>query len=1309
MDKYGDKYEDNDEWERIASGEPDSLRQLSKLSGRDELVLLQKDLLNAYTIDNNYDLAINSISELGTETDVTKTVTSVQISPELLTSIGRYDDMLKSLTLFNVTISEYEHLFSNEMRDKMNNSGIKDILSILNFNNSNYLYSIMNPQLIDEEEDKRNVLLQAADYMTEIDVLLKLIDSDFEIWDNLNKLFRILYMFEREENYETKYVYKNRFYLGNFYLGYLYLYDDNFVLFNMDTYRETLAKNVDWFKKFLYGEFIIDESVLAILLRPKLSISATATATATGVNDASQPTPRGVMDLPLTPMGLPSQQVQSSENWWSGPQQFDSVNSDISQSDGKRKRDLPNPDSSLPNPNYNRKRGFSDSQKGGACGAIFYDKLLLGIKLLYELMHDLGPHSSRAQAASVSDPNFFTTDKSGVFQQILDIWNLMVTKHKQLAGAHNPVNNVDKKIFDNLSQEVKKTEDGYMHSVISALIEDCSDISDNFFYMPLRLYVFKSNEQLKYFEFTQKIQQYFPNSIMFVKESDTKSDIHLYITNDSISDIEKYGDSNIGFTMQDMGMDDLLKGIAFKKRSFYELYKNLLPAPAAVAPHKLDMFFNSTAYSSGLTALLNNINSATIDATGAIDGGVEIFTPSRLIDPINSARFNAPADFKTLLPDGNKRITTLHLGYPGNIVDPSAADASIPNAMNQVVCEATIYGINQLVNFWMTDATNKISTHRFTPGYDGIIFYKDVGALQVAFQINIRDTTVDSICKLLIKINSNTVLTPDDQRLLDAAAFIMSQPSFILRSELSNPKKVKSIQMTIISFFKFCGDEFQRLTCEYLNRNASAATLFGNNIFFITKDRVLIGKSLENNTPIFANIQSPHKSFYEYPLDITIPSITGVNTGILSNRKGIINTPEPILSQLQKTVVKIQEITSNIGAKSGISDTTTIFDELIVQAITKAREEINDTDAADLDEHELTDANGDLTIIDGINAKQTVYNFTKVEEVEILLDKLKIQLQYLMKLLLSLEYYASSGPNTGFILSFIDYEISKAVSDTFDTTTIDNLKISSQVKQFNSIATLKAAINSNIGDDSMVIKLLSVHQKAGEYIIQKLESHIISLDQFQSDYLANFGLVSKDYIKSLYERFITHIRENHGAYIREFVKEIQEHISKARPSRGTHTSYADTSSLDEKIAVLEEEAAKAKAEEEAASAAQAASSLGTGTKKTKTNLFKKQINDLKTKYNKLTLQLELFLKKKTAKVKVTSLESYTTCLSKLQSVFKIKGGKKTRTNRKNKNKINTKQNKNKNKNKTSKTNTRRQNKGKIYVLTKKRRNKQTKH
>ena len=203
-------------------------------------------------------------------------------------------------------------------------------------------------------------------------------------------------------------------------------------------------------------------------------------------------------------------------------------------------------------------------------------------------------------------------------------------------------------------------------------------------------------------------------------------------------------------------MDDLLKGVAFNKRSFYELYKSLLPAAgAAAAPNKLDMFFSSPAYSAGINALLNNVSSATIGSTGAIDGGVEIFTPSRLIDPINSARFNAPADFKTLLPGGGARITTLHLGYPGNIIDPSAGDANIPNSMNKAVYDATIYGINQLVNFWMTDNSPKITAYRFTPGYDGIIFsyINSAGATDIAFQINIRDTTVDSICKLLIKIN----------------------------------------------------------------------------------------------------------------------------------------------------------------------------------------------------------------------------------------------------------------------------------------------------------------------------------------------------------------------------------------------------------------------------------------------------------------------------------------------------------------------------------------------------------------------------
>ena len=1342
-----------DSWEGDASGDTESLRQISKLSVRAELGLLDINLRNAYLIEHNYGLAIKNISTLGTEADVAKTVTSVQIPEEILNQVDTYDEMLKTLTLFNVTVSEYEHVFTNEMRDKMNNSGIKDILSILNFNNSNNLYAIMNPQLIDDEdeaddededeadedeadedeadedeadedededeadedeadeadeaenetmiededESNRNVL-QERDYMTEINILLELLESGSNIYDkfnNLNKLFRVLNIFKYDENYENydpKYVYRERFFLDNFYLGYLYLYDEIFAFLNMDIHRDKFDKNIDWLQKFLYGDVIIDESVLAFLLQKKLTpLAATRAA---GVNVDEPSTPTSVTGLSLSPIAAAPAAARSSNNWW-----VDSLNSDrtqpVTQSDAQSVR----------------KRKYFGGQTGGACGAIFYDKLLLAIKLLYELMHDLGPHSSRAQAAVSSDPNFFATNTSGVFQQILDIWNLMVTKHQQLAGVRDTVNNVDEKIFNNLLHETKKTEDGYMHSVISALIEDCSDISDNFFYMPLRLYIFKSNEPQKYSDFIQKIQQYFPNSIMFVKASDTKEDIHLYITNDTISDIGKYGDSNIGFTMQDMGMDDLLKGIAFNKRSFYELYKTLLPAAgAAAAPNNLDMFFSGPAYSAGINALLNNVSSATIDATDAIDGGVEIFTPSRLIDPINSARFNTPADFKTLLPDGSGRITTLHLGYPDAITDQSIA---IITAMNRAVYDATLYGINQLVNFWMTDDSPKITAYRFTPEYNGIIFsgINSAGALQDVFQINIRDTTVDSICKLLIKINNNTALTPDDQRLLVAAAFIMAQPSFILKGELSDVKKVKSIQMTIISFFKFCGDEFQRLTCDYLNRNAATATLFGNNIFFITKDRVLIGKSLENNTPIFANIQSPHKSFYEYPLDISIPSITSVNTGILSNRKQIINTPEPILSQLQKTLNKIQEIIGNIGAKSGISDITTIFDAFIVQTITETRAKINDPNAAKLDETDLSVANGELKIITDLNTKYPEYNFTKVEEVEILLDKLKIQLQYLMKLLLSLEYYASGASgasNTDFILSFINYEISKAVSDTFDTTTIDNLKISSQVKQFNSVATLKAAINSNIGEDSMIIKLFSVHQKAGEYIIQKLNSHIISLTQIPTDYLDSFRLGNIDDIERLYKQYIDIIKKNNESYINDFVSEIQEHISKARPSRGTHTSYADTSSLDEKIAALQDEAAQAKTKEEAAEAAQAAAeATGTGTKKSKTSVFKKQINELKTKYNKLTLQLELFLKKKTAKVKVTSLESYTTCLTKLQSVFKFKGGnKKTRTNRKNKHKNNTK-NKNKvKKNKASKMNTHRQPKRKICMLTKKRCNRQ---
>jgi hypothetical protein len=1409
--------------------------------------MIDQNIEFANLIILNYDQAIDAIHIIPPDEEESvdkreRLQTLAPIPDGIIENINRNNINLKHLTLFNSTVSQQEYFNINWFTNFIGNSGIKKILSILNFSNSNNLYSIMNPQIMEDESIDSMFPPSNHDmiptYITqEIEVLLKLIhelatlfnsnnieddveddveddieddmedhmaEDDIEddmtdliknIWEKFNKLFKALHIYKISSqvgnpDFELPHYIPYRifdiatqeekmipFYLNNFYLGYLCLYDSTTFLFDALPLLYYGIKQVKLITKFLlyflYGNFEINEDILVRLM--PYQVHHAAAAAPANIWDRHEIGPGHVLDEieapPVTATGPIGETPTSASDIYSllSPRpEVDALAAFTSASSGPprvafRKKQEIKPSiqrsntytpptgsisyaktpSSLANKvlrsGISKKPARSASSssvlqkqpnvkfgglKGGACGDILYKKLLLAIKLLYELMHDLGPHSTRAQKATVADPSFHSTAATGAFQQIKEIWETVVVYYNGMKDAepfdHN--NDVDINIFEKLNRASKKTEDVYMDSVISALIDDCSNISDNFFYTPLRLYTFKSDDAAEYAAFNAQIQQYFPNSIMFVKESDSKRDIHLYITYDTLPDLDdSITDSNVEFNMKDMSIDNILKCIVFNKLTSYGLYKDISDPVAAAAGaasnlrNDLNMFFTgdgiNQAYSSSFTQILNNVSSATSGEinTGIFGAGrsVTLVTPARALDPINNTPFENPATYKTLSADGIS-IQSLHLGYPGGIID-----ATMPNitAMNMAVCEATLYGINQLVNFWMTPDSQIIATYRFTLGYDGIIFYTDAAATQVAFQLNIRDTTVDSICKLLIKINKNEALSPDERRLETAANFIMRQPNFIL--PIPDATRGKKIRMTIISFFKFCGDEFQRLTCDYLNRN----TLFRDKIVLITRDRVLVGASLTWYTPVLANNQSPHDAFYIYTSDKNIPGISGLNTGILSNINHKLNVPEPIIRRLRKTYIKLQKIINDIVSKSGTYlgtgmpiDPRVILNTLIGIDITSTATEINA--AVAVSSTVLNGDPSDIGFIQDINTQyNAIYIFRTMEEVEILLKYLNITLQKSTVLLFCLEYYIQ--PNTvdivALIQTFIDYEISKAVSDTFDTTTIDNIKISGSIRQFDSQASLKLALNSNIGDDSLVIKLLTVHRKACDYVIEKLNNHINRLQTLGP--MISFFYLDEDNIEKLYNTYKDNIEGKKIQYDEDFKEEIQLHIEKVSKLRRPQVSYVDTGPLEEKIAILqqaqqEQQAAIQQAQQAAAAAALPVSAKG---KPKKSGPFEQRIKQLETKYNKLTTQLELFVKKKVAVVKKFTLEEYSKLLSIMTSIPKPKGGnKKTRINRKSKNKNNTK-NKNKiKKNKASKMNTRRQNKRKIYVLSKKRSNKQTK-
>jgi hypothetical protein len=101
-----------------------------------------------------------------------------------------------------------------------------------------------------------------------------------------------------------------------------------------------------------------------------------------------------------------------------------------------------------------------------------------------------------------------------------------------------------------------------------------------------------------------------------------------------------------------------------------------------------------------------------------------------------------------------------------------------------------------------------------------------------------------------------------------------------------------------------------------------------SNIFFLTKDRILIGESIEKNTPLFTNLKTPHDAFYDDESlandfykksdDIKGSYLSKKGIGLMSNRRSILTSAseKDYGQEIDKNKVKIEYLLRAIMLKT---------------------------------------------------------------------------------------------------------------------------------------------------------------------------------------------------------------------------------------------------------------------------------------------------------------------------------------------------------------------------------------------------------
>lgn len=889
---------------------------------------------------------------------------------------------------------------------------------------------------------------------------------------------------------------------------------------------------------------------------------------------------------------------------------------------------------------------------GGSCDRINLRNPLLYVKFLFEWSHDFGP--SRASLYVSGYPNFYS--QNGVFEQIEKGWEDIIEKAKDYVKQATQEDVFDKTIFNELTSPGKKhDEPTYISSIIDAIMIHCKHMKEDFFYIPVVEFKFTTDDQAKTTDFFQMVFTYFKNQRMFIKPDDTVKEVHLFITSDNTPTDEIPDDKPLGFYMPDMNIENIAISLSNYRQTLYESWDNLDKT------NIVEEIFGQFKQDTGV--IINNSKPQEY----------EIKTPARLIDPIT------PGGFPSITIPSD----TTNVGEGERIISQQQSELNNNEIFQKTIYLATIYGINQLLNVWIdnTKVVNSYILNSLTGDntrVDTITFSTSNGD----FDWCVGDTTVNVICGALTNVANNmgnnsfdtpiqtqdmfdTLIETDNarwERIYGITKKIFFHPDF----RTLFPKTIQTVLM-IISYLKSCGDEYQRLTCEfvnytmdlnYINDGANKdyllsylpdgsilldeedskllKTLLGETVYLLSKDRILIGEAVEKNTPVYTFLQSPNEAFYddmelvdnfyEGSFGIKGPKINRKNTGILSNRRKELTSKERNYpNEIEKNITKILKLFQAIVLKGkGIGLTT--------------------------DQIELIRKDYSLQDFDPDN----------IELAELKITEQNDKIESLTKIELSMSYYTlDTVINKQVYNNLIDTEIFKAVSLTINSDLLEDIKLKNSCRVPRTISALNSLIHNMYNEPEIVDKLIDSYEKANTLFLQKIISYKTIVETMRKD-IEDIG-VDPDAIINQYEEYIVYIKTNKSKFSEEIMKiveaELEAEIRKnSRGSRGEKKSYSDVDddevrldSLMNQIQQKQQQLEQATSEREEESAKKpktAIKKIKTAIKKTKT-VIKEIFGSLKKSIPKIIKEIQNLTKKKqdleiriSSKTKVFGLETY---------------------------------------------------------------------
>jgi len=540
------------------------------------------------------------------------------------------------------------------------------------------------------------------------------------------------------------------------------------------------------------------------------------------------------------------------------------------------------------------KKITSKNMKGGDCGKNFgiindtdYYYILKIVEFYLDNIHDFD--GDRPKIYWLKDDCDFTEILRGLREKL-----------KSMYPGNLPDSEEQKMM--NILNLGPYTEPNYTDKIITNMSSLCPSYSAELSFFPVIYYILEGEGATEADAVADlkaklnKIAILYPLRRKFIKNDDTTTKIHLYIILPTSKDYTTYINPKLNLNMRDMPTVDLELLLSFYIKGMIMKSDTSGATDAATGETLYTALYQVKNTSVDPDAVVTNTDAEVYAALNDLD----LYSVARLVDPVTRGPMRKIAGYNNILILNADLKSNNIAGMLEYFYSNSTAEAEAD--FDAKLKEATLYGINKLLYFWI-DAATVITDYVMGNNLNGF-GYDTVGAAaslsvncvqfniadgSMAFSLNITDTTVPNIsncvCFLSIKYpegnnfwSTNNYVDYNDSanpfgsnnpnttgpavsvaeikcytRLVRVAKFI----KFRIRGTFTANKldgtrlfTDKDLILLIILLLKAWGDEYQRLTCKKLNE------LFNKLILLLSKDRPLIGNCMLDETPFSTFLKS---------------------------------------------------------------------------------------------------------------------------------------------------------------------------------------------------------------------------------------------------------------------------------------------------------------------------------------------------------------------------------------------------------------------------------------------------------------------